>query len=88
MASRKSRSSAPSAPRADSAAGFRAALARAISPAPGTLLHALQDSMASKEQQRSFQALADLAQATLAISNDGYRPHRIPFPSASLPPLP
>lgn len=85
MASRKSPSSARSAPRADPAGRFRAALDAAVKAERGSLQHALQQSLRSKDLQRCAKALARAADAA-SRSDSNPRPHRIQFPANSLPP--
>jgi hypothetical protein len=88
MASRKSRSNAPSASRADPRTGFLAALDAIERAEPGTMQHALQQALASKDSLHCAQALRRAAEAACRRSDSGDRIDRIRFPWQSLPPLP
>lgn len=85
MASKKSASSARSAPRADPADRFRAALDAGATVERGSLQHQLQQALRSKEHQRCARALARAAVAA-SHADSNHRPPRILFPAHALPP--
>ena len=87
MASRKSRSSAQSASRADPTARFRAALDAKLETDPTSLQHALRAAWDSEDVRRCNGAFASACAAAARHSNDGHRPERITAPSDALAPL-
>lgn len=85
MASRKSPSSARSAPKAEPP--FLAALARAArGPAPGTLLAEAQAAVRSPETQRVYSALLREARDVRQVERS-HRRIRMTAPPTSLPPV-
>ena len=85
MASKMSRSSAPSAPKVE--APFLAALSRASRPPdPGSLLKQAQKALRCKSTQRVYCALLRRA-AEVRRGEHDQRPARMPLPPLCLPPV-
>jgi len=85
MASKTSRSSARSAPKAEPP--FLAALSKASrSPEPGSLLQQAQDALQCKKTQRVYGALLCRAVEVRRGDHD-QRPARMPMPPLCLPPV-
>ena len=88
MASRKSRSSARSAPKADPTAKFSAAIDTLIAGDRQSLSHQMDMALRSTASKICADAYSRLAHDALAHCTGGDRPQRVASPPEFLVPLP